>query len=178
MPRVLLVAAAAALMFALPAAAQDTPANWKACDNGDKAVTTEEVKAVVTACTALIQSGTLGSEDLASAYEERGFAYENQKNSTRAIANYTDAIRLFPQNNDNALLAVIFVIRGKAYRQQKDHARAMTDFSEAIRLDPKYASAYYGRGLAETSLGRKANGAADIARAKAINPDIAKDFDN
>src|SRR5262249_21929950 len=58
----------------------------------------------------------------------------------RAIADYSEAIRLNPQ------YALAFDNRGNAYWNKADYDRALSDYNEAIRLDPKYASAYYNRG--------------------------------
>ena len=71
----------------------------------------------------------------------------------RAIADYTEAIRLDPK------LANAYNNRGTAYRDKGDTDRAIADFTEAIRLDPKYANAYVNRGLAYEKL-------ADFARAR------------
>lgn len=54
---------------------------------------------------------------------------------------------------------------------------AIADFDEAIRQIPKNASALYGRGLAKQKKGDRPGGAADLAAATAIKPDIAKDYD-
>src|SRR5450830_460290 len=45
-------------------------------------------------------------------------------------------------------LAVVHRNRGNAFRIKGDNDRAIADFDAAIRLDPKYAFAFYNRGLA------------------------------
>ena len=60
----------------------------------------------------------------------------------RAIADYTEAIRLDPK------YANAYSNRGVAYSDKGDKDRAIADFTEAIRLDPKYADAYNNRGFA------------------------------
>jgi hypothetical protein len=41
-----------------------------------------------------------------------------------------------------------------------------------IRLDPKYANAYYNRGLAKRAKGDSTGGDADVAMAKQLNPGL------
>ena len=45
-----------------------------------------------------------------------------------------------------------------------------------MKIEPKMATALYGRGLAELKKGNSAAGNADIATAKATNPNIATEF--
>lgn len=126
------------------------------------------------ACTALIASGPQSSDYLVPAFADRGIAYENENDHSRAIADFNEAMRLWPKNKYQDQLATLFGRRGAVYAVQDDYGRAITDLNEAIRLDPRYADGLYLRGLVENKLGRKAEGAADIARAKVIDPNVDK----
>jgi Flp pilus assembly protein TadD len=57
-----------------------------------------------------------------------------------AIAAYTEAIRLNPQN------AQPYSGRGHAYLRKGDWDKAITDCNQAIQLDPMMAEAYCTRG--------------------------------
>ncbi len=46
--------------------------------------------------------------------------------------------------------------------------------SEAIRLNPQYAEAFYNRGNAKKLIGETAEGEADIARARVLDPNVGK----
>ena len=46
-----------------------------------------------------------------------------------------------------------------------------------LRFNPRNPAGLYGRGLAEIKSGETAEGAADIAAAKAINPNIAEEYE-
>ena len=67
----------------------------------------------------------------AEAYYLRGVAYRNKGDLDRAIADYSEAIRLDPK------LAAAYNNRGNAYKDKGDSDHAIADFSEAIRLAPE-----------------------------------------
>jgi tetratricopeptide (TPR) repeat protein len=68
-------------------------------------------------------------------YNNRGIAYNNQGDYDRAIADYTEAIRLDPK------YAGAFSNRGTAYRNKGDNGRAIADYTEALRLNPNLTAA-------------------------------------
>ena len=61
-------------------------------------------------------------------------------------------------------------MRGNAYRARGDNERAIADFGEAIRLAPKFADAYYNRGLAHLYSGTPAKALADVNEASELDP--------
>ncbi len=82
-------------------------------------------------CTAMIQSGQEPQENLAKAYNNRGNAYDAKGDYDRAIADYTEAIRLDPK------YAHAYNNRGNAYGAKGDYDHAIADFDQVIReLDP------------------------------------------
>src|SRR5262249_15219124 len=74
-----------------------------------------------------------------AALVRQGDTSVNNRDYDRAIADYSDAIRLIPTN------APAFFARGNAYASKGDPDRAISDFSEAIRLDPQHADAFNNR---------------------------------
>lgn len=54
------------------------------------------------------------------------------------------------------------------------YAEAIKDYSDAIQRNPRSSSSLFGRGIAARKSG--GDGATDIAQAKSMNPDIAKEF--
>jgi hypothetical protein len=54
---------------------------------------------------------------------------------------------------------------------------AITDFDAALRINPRLTSSLYGRGLAKQRSGSISEGNLDIANAKAMDPNIVKEFD-
>src|SRR5262249_53212668 len=59
----------------------------------------------------------------------------------RAIADFSEAIRLNPRSKDT------YLARGDSYKDKHDHDRAIADYGEAIRLDPNDWHAYGSRAL-------------------------------
>jgi tetratricopeptide (TPR) repeat protein len=51
---------------------------------------------------------------------------------------------------------------------------AIKDYTDAIQRNPRSSSSLFGRGIATRKGG--GDGATDIAQAKAMNPNIAKEF--
>jgi len=82
----------------------------------------------------------------------------------RAIADFTQAIRLDPNN------ANTYNERGRAYSQIEDYNRAVADFTQAIRLEPNFASAYSGRGSAYRELNDLNRALADFNQAIQLVP--------
>jgi len=89
--------------------------------------------------TAYTESRT-GDAEAAARYIERGDAYIEKKNYDRAIADYSEAIRLNP--NDDAA----YKKRSYGYVEKGNFSAAITDLTEAIRIDPAYSGYYALRG--------------------------------
>lgn len=62
--------------------------------------------------------------------------------------------------------------RGLVRLRMGDNARAIVDYDEALTADDKIAWSHYGRGIAKLRLGQKEAGDADLAKAKALDPDL------
>lgn len=62
--------------LAVPAAAQDAAPSWPACANEGEAYA---MNARIAACTAIIQAGRETPENLALAYNDRGWAHNDRK---------------------------------------------------------------------------------------------------
>jgi len=104
----------------------------------------------IAACTEVINDSGESAGDRAVAYYNRGNAHADKGDldravadySNRAIADYTEAIRLNPKNANH------YSYRPGAYEAKGDFDGAIADYTEAIRLDPKNANLYIYRGNA------------------------------
>ena len=97
----------------------------------------------------------------AYAFNNRGIAYAKKGDTNRAIADYSESIRLDPKN------ANAFLNRGYVYAQRGDNDRAIADYSEAIRLKPDFARAFCNRGFAKLKI-NDATGNQDKAKAREL----------
>jgi tetratricopeptide (TPR) repeat protein len=154
----------------------------------------------IAACTRQISSGRWTGRNLASAYTARATGYYRKNDYDRAIADYTEAIRIDPKyaiaydNRGNvfhrkgdydrairdydeairlAPLAATYASRGLAYRNKGNFDRAIADYTEAIRLDPKLAEAHHNRGVAYLNKGDYDRAVADYTEAIRLAPSAA-----
>jgi tetratricopeptide (TPR) repeat protein len=124
---------------------------------------------MLTACTAAIESGRWRGK---AAYNNRGNAYFAKKDYDRAIADYTEAIRLDPK------YALAYSNRGTAYKAKGNYDLAIADYTEAIRLDPEDALAYFKRGNAYEARKNYDRAIADFTEAIQLNPNDANAFNS
>jgi Flp pilus assembly protein TadD len=82
-------------------------------------------------------SVTVASCQNAKTLMESGKAAFEKEDYDRAIADYTKAIQLEPNN------AEAYKLRGDAYAGKGDLDRAIADLSKVIQFDPDDAEAYY-----------------------------------
>ncbi len=80
-------------------------------------------------CTALIRSGKYSGVDLAAAYSNRGVAYRRVGETSRAIEDYDQALRIDPGH------ANAYQNRGVAYESLGQYERAVEDWEQAIRIE-------------------------------------------
>jgi tetratricopeptide (TPR) repeat protein len=92
------------------------------------------------------------------AYCNRGECYGKKGEHAKAIADFTEAIRLDPKNAD------VYTKRGSCQVAKGEYGKAIADFTEAIRLDPKNADNYRGRGSCYAKKGHYAKAIADFIR--------------
>jgi tetratricopeptide (TPR) repeat protein len=124
----------------------------------------------------------------------------------RAIADYTEAIRLRPDDSaayhnrgnaydslkkcDQAIADYTEAIRlkpydpdihdnrGNAYVHLEKYDQAIADYTEAIRFEPNNAAAYFGRGVAYIDSKEYAQAIADYTVAIRLKPDSSDAYNN
>jgi len=94
-------------------------------------------------------------------FKQRGLDYLIKRDFARAIAEFTEAIRLDPKD------AELFYYRGNA---QSDPDRAIADYDEAIRLNPKYDLAFSNRASSYVAKGEYDRAIQDYDEALRLDP--------
>lgn len=152
--RIVRIVLAGWLVLALPAVSR---ADEPTCARGTG-------DAGIAACTREIESGKYKGPALAQRYYNRGVGHTQRDDNDRAIADYSEAIRLDPT------LGPAFSNRGLVYIDQDNLERAIADFNEAIRLNPKSATAFYNRGIAYVFQDETDHALADFSEAVRLDP--------
>ena len=94
----------------------------------------------------MAQQGSAILEKNAEEYWLSGDAKLQQNQSEQAIADYTQAIELDPNN------AGVYFNRGVANETLNQYGEAIKDYTQAIGIDPSNAVAYFNRGVAKENL--------------------------
>jgi lipoprotein NlpI len=114
-----------------------------------------------------IAAGGLSGSDRAVAHNRRGYAYFAKGQADRAMADYTEAVRLAPNDADAHSL------RGWAHFTKGSMREAIADSTAAIRIDPSMVFAYRNRGRAQLYSGQPKAAADDFAAAVRLAPSDA-----
>ena len=128
---------------------------------------------------------------MAEAYWARGEMFKKKRDPDRAIADYTEAIRLCPTDQRAYIgRADAYEGKGDVQHSRLDHAEercllalelaekgdlkgAETCWKGAIYFNPNNAKAYYQRGLIRAKRGNAAGAAEDFAAAARLDPKYA-----
>ena len=94
----------------------------------------------------------------------RGRCQRTNRDFDRAIADFSEAIRLTPRDVDP------YLDRASAYAQKGDLDRAVVEYGEALRVDPNSASGYRQRGWVQRRKGALPLAIADYDRAVQLAP--------
>jgi tetratricopeptide (TPR) repeat protein len=192
-----------AVASAVFSADAQTPQQQAWCDIESGAVPDD----VISGCSAVIQSGKTTGRDLAAAFTVRGRAYRAKGALDRAIADYTEAIKIDPTYGfafysrgialfnktefDRAIAdyteslrfapadVICLQNRGHAYQAKLDYDRAIADYSEAIRIEPRFSYAFNDRCYVRALAGKELQEAlADCNEALRLVPDNIHTLDS
>jgi tetratricopeptide (TPR) repeat protein len=127
----------------------------------------------IAGCTRVLEDKSESAKVRSIAYVGRGLAWDSKGDLDKAMADFTEAIRLDPNNglayNDRAIL----------WREKHDIDRAIADFTEAIRIAPfprsdlpgsGHVNTYTNRGLAYQAKGDFDRALSDFDQATIFDP--------
>jgi lipoprotein NlpI len=154
-----------ALLWLAAPAFGASPADHEACvkASGD---------AAIAGCTRIIDDRGETARSRAVAHFNRGYEWRAKGEHDRAIADYSEAIRLDP--------AYVFAFnnRAGAYLDKGDDDRAIADYGEAIRIEPRFAAALTARANAYAARREFDRAIADYDQLIRLNPRDAPAFNN
>src|SRR5262245_30980279 len=157
----------------------------------------------IAVCSGLIQARRISGGSLAAVYAERGVAYMALQDFDRAIADFTQAIKIDSRNvkalaNRGAAhgarqewesaiqdfsqvialdrTAHAYADRAGMYLLAGQADRAIQDFSEAIKLDSGFVDAIFTRGLTLASVKRCSDAIPDFTRVIELKLDEPKAY--
>ncbi|MGV7220034.1 MAG: tetratricopeptide repeat protein [Nitrospinales bacterium] len=111
-----------------------------------------------------------GLADQSMANVTSGMAYAKKEEYDLAIAEFSSAIKINPDNGD------IYYKRGKVYALMEKHDEAIQDYSKALEQIPDNPFVYYRRGSAHLAKGEKDLAIRDYTTAIELKPDYADAF--
>jgi tetratricopeptide (TPR) repeat protein len=125
----------------------------------------------------LLQGKAPKSSEVASLKEEtghkqQGLALARQAQYDRSLAEFTQALKINPQD------AEAYNNRGSIYTLQGHYAQAVADFAKALELKPRYAKAYYNRALAYYYQGKYDQAINDLTKAIELKPKDVASYNN
>jgi len=115
---------------------------------------------------------TVGRLPESMALTREGVTASNDRDYDRAIALFSEAIRLDTHNS------LAFNSRGNAYSKKGDNDRAISDYNEAIRLDPNNSKTFNSRGWAYAGKGENDRAISDYNEAIRLDPNYSLAFSN
>jgi len=126
----------------------------------------------IAGCTNIINDTSESAPNRFAAYTNRGTKWAIKGDIDRAIADFSEAIRLEPK------LDVAYRNRGNAWSAKGDNDRAIADYNEVIRLNSKDALAYIGRGDAYLANKNHGRAISDYSEAIHLDPKLAIAYNN
>ena len=100
----------------------------------------------ITSCSRVIADDAESAPNRVQAYTNRGAAYYDKGDFDRAIADFSEAVKI-DANIAHPYFALAYSRRGLAAAEKKDYTQAIADYSEAIKLNPTSIEVYKDRGV-------------------------------
>jgi tetratricopeptide (TPR) repeat protein len=125
----------------------------------------------IDACSAVIKAGRDKGDTLAEVFNNRGIAHRLDGDYDRAIADYSQAIKL------NGKLASAFNNRGVSYDKKGEYDRAIQDYEQALKVKAT-PEVYFNRGNAYLAKNQYDHAIDDYNQAIKLKANFAAAIDN
>jgi len=103
-----------------------------------------------------------------------GNIYQKEKNYSKAIQEYTLAIKYARQNGeDDELVYAYYQNRASCYLQINEFSKAIPDFNQALKLNQENGAIYANRGIAYYQTGKKSEACQDWRKASKLGINTA-----
>jgi tetratricopeptide (TPR) repeat protein len=153
-----------ASQFVHAQASKDAKETAKYSKEGFEATQNKDWDKAVDAFRKATQLDRKQAPNLASALQQRGAAYLEQKQFPEAIDDFSEALKLKP--ND----ASIYERRAYVEMKINDYDKALADYSEAIKLKPNEVKYYLLRSYIYETKGDVKNSMADTEKSLKLDP--------
>lgn len=103
-------------------------------------------------------------------YIESGFSKDSLGDFKGAIEDFTESIRIVPNNS------VAYYGRGSAKYDLEDYRGAISDCNKSIEIDSNYSAPYVIRGMSKYLLNEKESACLDFNKAAELDNSVAYDL--
>ena len=131
----------------------------------------------IASCSRLIADDAESAPNRAQAYGNRGAAYYDKGEFDRAIADFSEAVKI-DANVVPPYFALAYSRRGLGAAEKKDYDQAIADYSEAIKLNPASIEVYKDRGVAYGNKNDYDRAITDFSQAIKLDPNYALAYNN
>ena len=115
---------------------------------------------------------------------KRGNSFNfTDRNYTRAIAEYSEVLKLLPNDDDSFIFYgesvfkdFVYSLRGSCYNNMNQLEKALADFDKAISLNQEDGGYYQNRSVTYLKLGEPEKAAADINKAVELELEKAAQY--
>lgn len=95
-----------------------------------------------------------------------GNIYQNENNLSKAIQEYSNAIKYSKQNGEDfELVYAYYQNRASCYLKQNQYTQAIEDYNYALKLNQENGATYANRGIALFKIGKRAEAIKDWRKA-------------
>jgi len=122
---------------------------------------------VIASCSVVIARRAVDDQDLATAFKNRGNAFDDKGEYARAVEDYDQALSINPRDSD------AYNSRATTYTALNQYDRAIQDLDEAIKLNPLSAIAFSNRCFARAVLDQLEPALADCNESLRLKRNIA-----